>query len=150
VLSVWFGRILGAFAIDHAWRVWIIRTTGTMDHILDHQVVEFRFCVWIRKLCRQKGVNIICSPEFGVMLEEDDEMHVWQASLLGLNSEDVGCGDSQGIFFMSFMMAATFALKTHETKSGLSAAVCPGRSSACISGQLGSAVTVMKMSALLK
>jgi hypothetical protein len=99
VLSVCFGKILGAFAIDHAWRVWIINTIRTMDHILDHQVGEFRLCVWIRKLHRQKRVHIICSPEFEVVVKEDDKMHVWQTSLLELNGEHVGYRNSQGTFF---------------------------------------------------
>jgi hypothetical protein len=33
------------------------------------------------------------------MMEEDDEMHVWQASLLKFNGEDVGYRNSQGTFF---------------------------------------------------
>jgi hypothetical protein len=49
-----------------------------MDHVLDHQVVDFRFCVRIRVLSREKRVNTIRCPEFGFMIKEDDEMHVYR------------------------------------------------------------------------
>jgi hypothetical protein len=54
----------------------VLNTTGTMDHVLDHQIIEFRLSVRIRKLCREKRVNILWCLEFGVMVEEDDKMHV--------------------------------------------------------------------------
>jgi hypothetical protein len=62
-------KVLGAFAIYHAWSIWVKNATGTMDHVLDHQVIEFRLCVWIWELCRDKRVDVLWCPELGVMVE---------------------------------------------------------------------------------
>jgi hypothetical protein len=50
-----------------------------MEHVLEYQVIELRLCVRIRELCREKRIDALWSLELGVMVEEDDEMHVWQA-----------------------------------------------------------------------
>jgi hypothetical protein len=49
----------GAFAIHHAWNIWVKNATGTMDHVLDYQVIELRLCVRIRELCRLMSSGVL-------------------------------------------------------------------------------------------
>jgi hypothetical protein len=99
VFSEWLWEVFGAFAIYHAWSIWVKNATGTMDHVLDYQVIELRFCVRIRELCREKRIDVLWSLELGVMVEEDDEMHVWQAPLLELNGKDMSHRYPQSTLF---------------------------------------------------
>jgi hypothetical protein len=42
------------------------------------------------------------------MVKEDNEMHVWQTSLLELNSEDMGHRNTQSTFLMLFVRGHLF------------------------------------------
>ena len=94
LIMEWLGKTFGALAIFHAGSIGIFRTTGSMDHILHHQLMELRMGVRIRNLSREQLVKFIRSVNLGIRMEKDDEMGVGQTTLLEL----LGVAIANGFF----------------------------------------------------
>ena len=56
-----FGKSLGTLAINHAWRIGMIRTTWAMNHMLDNSSIKFRLLDRIWELSRKQVIHIIRS-----------------------------------------------------------------------------------------
>ena len=95
LIMEWLGKPFGALAILHAGSIGILWTTGSMDHILHHQLMKLRMGVRIRNLSREELVKFIRSLKLGIRMEEDDEMGVRQATLLELIGVAIANGLSQ-------------------------------------------------------
>jgi len=64
-------------------------TTGTMQHVLGDRLIEEGMEVRIRELCRDNAINMVGIAYLVWPLEEDEEMHMGQATLLELNGVDI-------------------------------------------------------------
>ena len=93
LVTEWLGETFAALSILHAGSIGIVRATGSMDHVLHHQLMQLRMGVRIRNLSREELVEFIRSLKLGIRMEEDDEMSVRQAMLL----EFIGVAVSDGL-----------------------------------------------------
>ena len=78
-----------AIAILHAWGCGVEGPTWPMDHELEHQGLQL--IVVFRDFSRDEAVNGLWTPQLGICVEEDNEMHMGEASLLkfnGVNTSD--------------------------------------------------------------
>ena len=76
-------KAFSAYTILHARRVFILSTTGTMNHKLFDKLKQLR--IVHRKLRRHKAVNLLWGTQLGMRLKEDNDMGMRKASLLELN-----------------------------------------------------------------
>ena len=95
LLTEWLGKALGTLAIFYAGSIGLLRTVGSVDHVLYHQCMQLRMSVRIRNLSREKLVEFIRSLKLEVRMEKDDEMGVRKATLLKLIGVAVFNGFSQ-------------------------------------------------------
>src|ERR1700690_3693442 len=80
--------ILAAFVIDHAWRIGVFRTTGTMEHALCYSFIQHGMSYRIRKLSRDNAVDLICIGNFVVLPKGYEQMDGRQITLLELHGID--------------------------------------------------------------
>ena len=91
----WLGKTFGALSILHAGSIGIRRATGSMDHVLHHQLMELRINIRIRNLSREEFVEFVRSVKLGIRMEENNDMGVRQAMLLKLIGVAIANGLSQ-------------------------------------------------------
>src|SRR5882762_5010029 len=77
------GILLHARSRDMIWS-----TTGTMQHVFGDRLIEEGMEVRIRELCRDNAIHMVGIVYLVWPLEEDEEMHMGQATLLELNCVD--------------------------------------------------------------
>ena len=80
----WLRKTFVAIAILHAGSIGIFCTTGSMDNVLHHQLMELWIDIRIRNLSRKEFVKFIRSVKLGIRMKENNEMGVRQAMLLEL------------------------------------------------------------------
>jgi len=87
VLIEGLGKSFRADTTNHAGRVLVLSTTGTMDHILLDKLKQLR--IIHGKLRRHEAVNLLWVAQLGMRLEEDNDVSVWKTPLLELNGVEV-------------------------------------------------------------
>ena len=72
----------------HASSTGMLWTTGTMKHVLCDTVMKLRMEDRVRDLSMDNGISMVGVMNLVCRLEEDEEVHVGQATLLELNGVD--------------------------------------------------------------
>jgi hypothetical protein len=104
------------------------------------------FRIW--ELSRDHGVDMVSVSDAVLMLKEDEEVHMRKTTLLeldGMNSCSAATAPKNPCITLR-KSSFFFSSNTLATMSGWSEAVCPAKRLASISGHLGLAVIVRKMS----
>ena len=81
------GKSLGAFLILHTGGLFVLSTTGAMNHKLPNEVKQLRIVQ--RKLRRHKAVNLLRRTQLGMGFEKDNDVSMRKAPLLKLNGVKV-------------------------------------------------------------
>ncbi len=82
-MPILVGILLHAKGLDMVWG-----TTGTMEHVLGDTAVEVGMEIRIWDLSRDQGIDMSSIMNFVGALEEDEEVHVRETTLLEFNGVD--------------------------------------------------------------
>ncbi len=93
--------LLFAFAIFHAWVIWKRNSTWTMHHASGNRLVDQPICLWIRKFNTDHVVYILDRVWLVVFGKQDENVCMWQPTLLKLNDIDSHNRASQNMFLVN-------------------------------------------------
>ncbi len=77
-----------AFAIFHAWGIWKRNSTWTMHHASSNRLVAQLVYLWILKFSIDHAVYILDHVWLTIFGKEDENVCMWQPTLLTLNDID--------------------------------------------------------------